>query len=197
MRILGLLITVGLLLSLAGCGGLTARVSSTGLLPAQAKGETVAVVAAHDVLSRSLFFKRTRAVIETELRAKGFTIVQAEDAPLYLALASYEAGEGRMETFTTERLFPRYVFRKDVGNVFVGYDRIVEVRQVETFGRQVSLVIERMDDPDGPQRVYEGTAESRGRCPNINEVAGVMYQALFQKFPGGSGRVTVESDVSC
>lgn len=197
MRFLGLLLISSLMLSLAGCGGLTARISSTGLLPAQASGETIAVVAAHDVLDRSLFFRRTRGMIETELRAKGFTVVQPGDAPLFLALASYEAGEGRTETFTTERLFPRYVFRKDIGNVFVGYDRIVEVRQVETFGRQVRLVIERMDSPEGPQRVYEGTAESRGRCPNINEVAGVMYQALFRKFPEGSGQVTVESEVTC
>ncbi|WP_416899395.1 MAG: hypothetical protein ACMVY4_06670 [Minwuia sp.] len=120
-----------------------------------------------------------------------------EDGPLYLALASYEADSGRTDLVTTERQFPRYVYKQGVGNIFVGYDTIVDVRTVESFGRQVDLIIQRMDSPDGPKRVYEGTAVSRGRCGNINEVADAMFVALMQKFPAGSGTVTVENESGC
>jgi hypothetical protein len=186
-----------LVLAIAACAQLTAQVSSTGTLPAKAAGATVGVVAADRSLSKSLFFARTRAVIEAEFRSRGYRVVPAKDGPLYLALARYKADAGRSDLVTTERRLPRYIFKRGVGNVFLGYETVIDVREVESFGREVSLIVQRMDDPGGPVRVYEGTAVSRGPCGNINEVADHMYLALFQKFPAGSGRVTVEAEIKC
>lgn len=191
-------LAVLLLISLlAACAQLTAQVSSVGTVPATGAGNTIAVAAGNKRLAESLFFSRSRAAIETELRARGYRIVPAADGPLYLALAEYEADAGRTDVVTTERLVPRYIYKRGVGNVFFGYDSVIDVRQVESFGREVGLIIQRMDSEDGPERVYEGTAISRGPCGNINEVAHHMFRALFQKFPAGSGRVTVEAEIDC
>jgi hypothetical protein len=48
-----------------------------------------------------------------------------------------------------------------------------------------------------PEKVYEGRLKSTGYCGSIGEVIDEMIDALFIKFPSGSGRVTVPSVVNC
>jgi hypothetical protein len=190
-------LAAGLLALAAACTAVTSQVASTGSLPASGRGASIAVVAGEEALAGSLFFQDTKAVIEREFAARGYRVVAMEDQPLYLALASYTVDEGRTDLVTFERRRPVFRYKRGVGNVFVGYDTEIEVREIDTFGREVELIVNRMDDPEGPRRVYEGRAVSRGECGNVTEVADEMFLALFAKFPKGSGRVRIEADLNC
>lgn len=48
-----------------------------------------------------------------------------------------------------------------------------------------------------PEKVYQGRLTSTGSCSRISEVIDEMIDALFTKFPSGSGRVRVPSIINC
>jgi len=47
------------------------------------------------------------------------------------------------------------------------------------------------------EKVYEGRLTSRGSCSQMSEVIDELIEALFTKFPNGSGRVEVPSITDC
>lgn len=186
-------------------------------LPKEYQGSTVSVVAYPPNINESLSWKTKKGVIETELAKKGFRVVQHSGAR-YLAVVSYGIDGGTTTTETVST--PIYGqtgggYTTHTGTVTSSYGSYgtfygssytmptygivgtdVSSYDVTTYKRALSVNIE---DLEGGERVFEGSLSSKGTCGNISIIFPYLAEAMFEKFPDGTGRVdlTYDGNLNC
>ncbi len=69
----------------------------------------------------------------------------------------------------------------------------------DVYTRKLAIDIVTSDtlNSEKPDKVYEGRVTSKGSCGAIAEVMDEMLEALFSKFPNGSGLVEVPGTFNC
>lgn len=144
----------------------------------------VVVRAASSEAAESLEFAYYKGRIEAALARIGYEPVADVESALYQAVVSYgveqtEAEDGGLRTgFVTPGYTHSYGAR--VGVMVIDDNRDIE------YLRRLSLTISRLDPP---QRVYEVSGYSRGRCGVFSVVFDEMLEAIFKDFPAESGSV--------
>jgi hypothetical protein len=207
MKLIVPFITASLLL-LSGCAS---RISSDvttfheDVIPA---GETIRVVAADPELNRSLEFRTYARRINDELRKAGYTPVTEPDVVADLiAEVDYKVAAGPTQVYTDRsRSYVRYHFGygRYYGPRYYGfYDPFYdpmwdrpEVYSTPTWQRSLELNIQKADGER--ERIFEGRVESNGYENALPEVMPYLITAMFENFPGESGKtkvVTIEKDM--
>ncbi|WP_052657460.1 DUF4136 domain-containing protein [Thalassospira sp. HJ] len=212
MRIL--MVILGMLL-LTACVRIQATVQSFSDLPNDYPGKTLAVIGYPDELAESLEWKTYKPIFEARFMEKGFVISLPNEAD-YLAFVTYGIGDPQTSTEIgsvpiygqtgggttyhsgtvssygggygsysgTSYTAPMYGV---VGSSTYSYD-------VTTYTRTVFIDL---FDAETEQKLYESSAVSSGSCGVISEVIDEITEAIFTKFPSGSGRVTVPAKSDC
>ncbi len=144
----------------------------------------VVVRAASQDAAESLEFAYYKSRVEAALARIGYEPVADGGAAQYQAVVSYgveqsEAEDGGLRTgFVTPGYTHSYGAR--VGVMVIDDNRDIE------YVRRLNLTISRLDPP---QRLYEVSGYSRGRCGVFSVVFDEMLEAIFQDFPAESGSV--------
>lgn len=207
-------VVLGVLL-LSACVRIQATVQSFSVLPTDYAGRTLAVVGYPDVLAESLEWKTYKPIFERNFSKQGFVISSPDEAD-YLAFVTYGVGDPQTSTEVgsvpiygqtgggttyhsgtvssygggygsysgTSYTAPTYGV---VGSTTYSYD-------VTTYTRTVFIDV---FEAETEQKVYESSAVSSGSCGIISEVIDEIAEAIFSKFPAGSGRVTVPAESNC
>lgn len=134
--------------------------------------------------AESLEFAYYRSRIEAALARLGYQPVASAETADYQAVVSYgveqsEAEDGGLRTgFVTPGYTHSYGAR--VGVMVIDDNRDIE------YLRRLKLTISQLDPP---QRLYEVSGYSRGRCGVFSVVFDEMLEAIFQDFPAASGSV--------
>lgn len=215
-----LLLTVGLLsLSMAGCGSIVVTDTTTFYKPDYQNRGTISVTAANQQINKSLQFAHYKSRFEKQLGKLGFKPVQQSSAAKYVAIVSYGIDNGKTSVETSpvygqtgggttyssgtvnhgghstsysgsSYSMPTYGIVGSTSSSYTRYSRAIAMDIVEgkSFhsGRPIALL--------------EARAKSSGSCSQIVEVFDEMLEAMFDEFPGESGRsrrVTVSADVNC
>ena len=170
--------------------------------------------------NRSLEFSSYRSKFEQNFKTVGFSIASAEKAD-YIAFVSYGIDTG---TIVTSLVSTPVYGQTGGGTTYTsgtvstysgGYGSYSGTNytmptygvvgsstssvQSSVYKRQLSVDIVESStlETDNPSKVYEGRLTSAGSCGAMNEVIDELIQALFIKFPNGSGRVEVEGKFDC
>lgn len=207
MRPTNLLTVIAALALLMGCARvLDTQVTSVSDLPeGRAAGATIAIIGASEDIARSLIFRRAKDRMAAEFRERGFAVVPDDAGPRYVAAVDYRMGEGE----TTIRELSQPVFgivgyRRISGSSgtnlspvhgIIGYEWVPI--SVTTYGSALMVYIHDTAREEDEARVYEGRVTARGSCGRLDVVLDDMITALFEKFPGESGRVRVKSELDC
>ncbi|MBI1181369.1 MAG: hypothetical protein GC201_12490 [Alphaproteobacteria bacterium] len=199
MKRLGILILLagGLLGGCASQPSVTSEVTRFHHMPTQ--GGAVAVVAADARRSGTPEFRRLAGEVATHLTAAGFPPASGAP-PEYVAELDYFMQPVLGDSDRDDG--PRMSIGVGGGTGGRGSSFGVGVGTSFDLGggdhggnalRTVTLVIERRDSGE---RIFEGRARSTGPAEHFGDVLPSMIDALFDGFPGESGRtVTVETTV--
>lgn len=147
------------------------------------RGEVV-VRAADAQSADSLEFAYYRGRIEAALSKLGYVPVAERASAEYETLISWGVAESEAEDrgLRTGFISPGYTHSYGVRS---GVMVIDDSRNLE-YVRKLSLAIGRIDPPE---RIYEVTGYSRGRCGVFSVVFDEMLEALLTDFPAESGSV--------
>ncbi len=203
MRIVTLFI-VGLVM--AGCASPTIDANVTAFHTPELsniRDKTIAIRADPPSRETSLEFLNYRPKIAAKLQHVGFDVVENASGPDYIARVSY--GVEGTESHSSITPSPTFGFGYFGGGpVYYGgaINRSYNTRTWVDYNRYIALdIIEgETADRESPTRIYEGRAQSSGRCPTVAGVFDEMLDALFRDFPGANGKtvfITVPWDGSC
>jgi hypothetical protein len=152
---------------------------------------------------QSLEFQQYAGLIRQHLQAHGYSpVTRLADADYTLGFDyTVDNGSnivrsqpifGRPYGHYSRRGWPHpYRSSVGIGVGFGGYDPYGEVEVIGTnlrsdiiYHRTLTLNITRKRDG---QKLFEGTAISRGTAPQFSEVSACIIKAMFEGFPGASG----------
>lgn len=206
MRIIATLIAV---LLLAACTKPTVDANVTAFFTpdlANIRGKNIIIRAQPASKESSLEFLNYRPKIADKLRFVGFVVREHLPDPDYVAYVSYGVdGTEPRSTTTSSPVFGSFglgvyggggpFYGGSLGRTYntqtwVEYNRFIAIDIVE--GKTAKS--------ENPVRIYEGRAQSAGRCPTLTGVFDEVLDALFQDFPGVNGKtvfVTIPWDGSC
>ena len=168
-------------------------------------GKTIAVRAESAANETSLEFLNYRPKIARKLDFVGFDVREDLADPDYIALVSYGVdGTEQRSTTTASPAFGGFGLGVGVGrSPFYGsVGRTYNTQTWSEYNRYIAIDIVEggTAQSDSPVRVYEGRAQSAGRCPTLAGVFDEVLDALFQDFPGANGKtvfVSIPWDGSC
>lgn len=174
VMVLALLVSVS---SLTGCGMIKANVSAFSTLPLSGALKSIHVMSATDSADSSLEWAAYKKIFEQAFEEKDYVIAPDEKSADYVAIIEYDlVGAGR-----------------DTTAMLIG--DMVHTTSHGVYRRTVFMEILSGDDMGV---VYEGRVVSEGKCGALPEVMHELVEALFRKFPRGSGKVTVHfADFDC
>ncbi|WP_288901205.1 hypothetical protein [uncultured Sneathiella sp.] len=206
MRVL-ILFIAGMLL--AGCANPTVEANVTGFYTPELSGingKTIVVRAHPQAKESSLEFLNYRPKIADKLKLVGFVVREDLPDPDYIAYVSYgvDGTEPRSSTSSSPMFGTMGIgvfggsgpyYGGSIGRTYntrtwVEYNRFIAIDIVE--GRTAGS--------SAPVRIYEGRAQSAGRCPTLAGVFDEVLDALFEDFPGVNGKtifVSIPWDGSC
>jgi hypothetical protein len=206
---------------LSGCVSVRSHVSFSSILEAKDLGKRVVVTGYPAEAERSLLFiTKLRAPVELAFRKKGYIIVKSKSDADLIAFVSYGIDGGKVVSQTSS--IPVYGqtgggTAHHSGTAYgsgtsvsysgssytmptygvVGSSTISSSRNI--FSRQVAIDLVDIQSLNSkhPRKLMEGRVVSKGSCGAIEGVYKEMIEALFSKYPSGSGGVTVQGDGSC
>jgi len=204
------------ILTLSACVNLTANVQSFSEIPTPYANKKVAVLGYPKEINESLEWKSYKPALESQFHKQGFIISNENDAD-YIAFVTYGISDGK--TTTQVGSVPQYgstgggttYHSGSVSTMSGGYGSYSgSSYSMPTYGvigssnysyntteYKRTLAINLVDKSTN-KKVYEGKAISTGSCGLIGEVIDEIAEALFQKFPTGSGKVTItEGKADC
>ena len=219
-----IIILLILAVSIAGCQTvkpfIEANISSFSELPKALVGKSIYLLAHPQEKNDTLEWKSYRKIFESGFRKSGFTITELASAD-YVAFISYgiDGGKVTQDTVTT----PVYgstgggttYHSGTVSSYGGGYGSYsgtsysmptygvvgssTSIVSGEQFSRNIAIdIVDRKTlKSEKPVKVYEGRVRSAGTCSQMNQVIDELVQGFFQKFPNGSGAVTVEGIFDC
>jgi len=169
---------------------------------------TISVVATTAEQNDSLEFRHYKARFEQNLSSHGYKITSNPSDAEYIALVAYGIDEGKSGVVTT----PVYGLTGG-GTTFTSYGTssytmpsygavASSTNSVTTYIRAIALDIVKADDfkKGQPKKLFELRAKSVGSCSVIAGVFEEILEAMFEDFPGLSGKakkVTVTFKGSC
>lgn len=182
------------------------------LTPGAIQGKKLAVVAYQAERQQTLEFATYRKVLEGRLAQRGFVIVATPREADAVAYVSYGIDSGTTQTdmvavpqfgqtgggttyHTGSVRSPTGGFASYSGTSYAmptfgvtGYT--AQAVTSERFARHLAIdVVDRASlDQGAPVRLYEGRLVSRGSCPSFAGVFDALVEAMFQDWPGESGR---------
>jgi hypothetical protein len=194
------------LLALGACGIVRSDIATFHRLTASDRG-TIAVVASDPAKRESLEFGEHAARVAAHLARHGFAAAVPGQRPDYIAMLDYGIDDGRSVTRTvstpiTETVYDRPLARglpPQETQRIAGYS--TSTRSETAYTRYVALDIMRADSAGGAaEKLYEARLKSTGSCKWFAAVADQPFAAMFETFPGESGKtrtVRQESPGSC
>ncbi len=189
-------LAAGLLAGCAGSNQIRSEVTRFSQLPAL--GGWVAIVAADERKTGGIEFNQYAQMTASHLATAGFAPASGAE-PDYIAQLDYwqqpvagddgDRGPRVSFGFGGASFGGHSAVGVGVGTSFDLNDR----NRDQTALRTVTLVIERRADSS---RVFEGRAQSMGPAGNFSGAVPYMIDAIFNNFPGESGKtVTIEATV--
>ena len=161
-------------------------------------GKSIVIRAQPESKESSLEFLSYRPKIADKLRFVGFVVHEEMKDPDYIAFVSYGInGREQRSSVSSSPIF---------GAVGVGvyggtspvYGSVGQTFNAETwqeYSRFIAIDIVKADTAhsNNPVRIYEGKAQSVGRCPTLAGVFDEVLDALFLDFPGANGKTVFVS----
>jgi hypothetical protein len=188
----------------ASCTTVRANVAVTHTLPAMGSARTVAIVPYTETLASAPDFRESVAKLAAHLEAEGYDVVEREGGPPpdYLAYFLYRIDNGNPVNRIASSPYP------PTGSIVSYGPRTTSGPATSrVYRRSVRLEILdrarfRPNDPSSfiDARVYSGAVTSEGACSTLEPVIDPMLTALFQDFPGESGRlatIDILADSTC
>lgn len=169
------------------------------------KGKTIVVRAQPASKESSLEFLNYRPKISNKLEFVGFDVREGLADPDFVAYVSYGVdGTEQRSSTTASPAFGGFGLGVGVGSspFYGSVGRTYNTRTWAEYNRFIAIdIVEGATaQSDTPVRVYEGRAQSAGRCPTLAGVFDEVLEALFQDFPGADGKtvfVSIPWDGSC
>ena len=202
------IIAVLALAVLSGCGiRVQTYVENHSNLTGVYQGASIAVVGYPPERNKSLAWKSHKTFFETELRRVGFRVANSEDTE-YVAVVSYGIDDGTTTSAVVSS--PRYgktgggytthsgTVSSSSGGFGNYYGSSYTQPTYGVVGTNVSTVTStifkraltvNIANRKTQERVFEGTAKSKGSCGNITMVLPYLTESMFKKFPAGSGEI--------
>jgi len=195
----------------ASCAAVRTNVSVVHMLPA-ADLKTIAIAAYNENLTGTPEFEAFAAKVAVHLEAAGYDVVVASGTmrPDYVAYFAYDvdAGTPVRRTYSISQITDSvndYPTRGTLNAELMGSQ--VGPATERVYRRTVTLDIydeKRLQSNDAATfdsaRVYRAWLMSQGSCPLMGDVIDPMLSALFERFPGESGRfriVDLPTDARC
>ena len=185
----------GLLLALFLSGCSTVETMTTPVYIQEFKNAgTISVVGAVAEVSYSSEFLRFKHRIEQKLAANGYTIASSPSSAEYIAFVTYGIDDGQNavvstpiigQTGTTTSLHGASSY------TMPSYGAVgSNTKATAQFTRAIALdIVAAVSIREGhPQKVYEMRAKSIGSCSAVAGVFDEILQAMFEDFPGQSGK---------
>jgi len=219
MKILKFLAVAATVGGLAGCGSIVRTTKTIYHAPDHAVRGTIAVVAFDQNLNESLSFVPKKQNIEGHLSSVGYTIVNADESPTYLALVSYgidngttkvssvpifgQTGggttyhSGTVSSFGSSGSYSGSSYTMPTYGI-VGSQTVSD--QWYTRHVDIDIVLASSLSAEKPKKMYEMRGKSSGSCSVIDGVFDSITAALFDKFPGVNGKtetIDIDSDGKC
>jgi len=200
---------------LAGCASRVVTSTTTFHGEGHSERGSIAVLPVDDSQERSLEFDSVRAYVLDKLIEKGYSRASNENNAQYVAFITYGIDDG------TTRRVSAPIFGQtsggtsyqsgtmNIGGTYGNYSSTTTTMptfgivgtssaDITTYKREVFLKILKRSNP--PKDVYEVKAISSGSCGNVNSVIREIIDAMFENFPGDSGRtkrVSVDWQSDC
>ncbi|VAW98339.1 hypothetical protein MNBD_GAMMA21-1405 [hydrothermal vent metagenome] len=216
-----LLITISLFsLTMAGCASRVVTNTSTFYKPDYKSQGTIVVTSTNMKTSKSLEFEHYKSKFESYLSKAGYVPVKSPAEAQYIAIVSYgiDNGKGSIETtpifgqtgggttYTSGTVYsgghhstsysgstytmPTYGVIGSSTSSYTTYSRAIAM----------DIVIAKSFLQGEPKVLLESRAKSSGSCSQIVEVFDEILEAMFDDFPGESGRsrrVVVRGEANC
>ena len=223
MRISNFVLSLLALVMLSGCAVapvVHVQVSNFSNLTIPLSNQTISVVGFPEEINSSLEFQSYRQKFERKLIEAGFSLASPDNAD-FVAFISYGIDTGSEKT----ELISTPVYGQTGGGTTYtsgtvslyggGYGSYSGTSYtMPTFGvvgsstssvnytvykRQIAMDIVDVStlDSDEPDKVFEGRLVSSGSCGIMNEVIDELIEAMFSKFPTGSGVVEITAQFDC
>lgn len=178
------LFLLAVIYGLTGCARIQANVSAFSTLPLSGALRSMHVMALPESVNSTLEWAAYKKIFEQAFEEKDYTIAPDKESADYVAVVEYDlVSAGHVETTETTPVTigdsVRYLSTK---------------RFHDVYRRTLFMTILAREDMDV---VYEGRVASKGDCGSIPEVMHELVEALFKKFPRGSGKVNVFGDFNC
>ncbi len=208
-----MILLLALLAALAGCETtptIVSQVQSYSALPGNYAAHSIAVQPFDEAIRDSLEFKTLKLELEDRLRRVGFTVVEPDADPRYVAYFGYGVDQGRdvqesyviphygvtgyssAHTTTTvgkqgqnRTITSTTTYTPDYG--VTGYS--TGVTSATLYTRSLAVAIADVEDQE---EVWSMKVVSQGRCGIIRPVLAPMLDAAFSGFPETNGRVSIE-----
>jgi hypothetical protein len=202
---------------LAGCAQVQSTVTVFHTLPAKGDGQTITIWPADKSKVGTLEFKAYAEKLTQHLQAAGYTVIEgsAQNPSRYVAVFNYGIDDGTLVTSTYA--IPQYGVTGYSGSTTTGtvsgFGNMANVTATTTYtpqygvtgystGTETDRVFKRAiildiydvtkvkpgDSSPANAQVYDGKLTSAGSCGSIAGVIDPMLSALFEDFPGQSGR---------
>ncbi len=191
---------------LAACvGPITAKVTNFNSWPADAAGATFGYLPQQGGPLSELEQATYEAYVRTELERQGLKPAAPGQAPRFLVDLSASGAPRQKQVLEPVYGNPgRYIppYRDAAGNVFPGYwapdrfgirylgDREV-TRTVQVNRVNLRLLDVLAGSPGKPRAVFESSAVYEGSNEDLPDLVPYLVRAVFDGFPGPSGRVRV------
>ena len=187
----------------AACAAVRTNIAVNHTLPPTGAGKTVAIVPYTEKLAAAPDYQTHASKLAVRLEAEGYRIVPATGTPPpdYLAYFHYQIDSGTQANLPSRPHPP-------TGSLFAyRYRTALSPGARPLYRRMVMLEI--LDSarfrPNEPAsfldaRVYSASVTSQGACSMMEQVIDPMLTALFQDFPGESGRLQtldIRADSAC
>lgn len=166
-----------------GCSRVQANVEAFSSLPLSGALKSIHVKTYPESLNSSLEWKAYRKIFEQAFEERDYVIVPDEESADYVAFVEYDlAGAGQEETTRTIPI--------QIGDSVTFLSKKVSD---DVYRRTILMVIFTKD----MDSVYEGRVVSKGTCGSLSQVMHELVEALFEKFPRGSGKVRIFGNFDC
>ena len=194
-----------LVLFLSGCA--TVDTMTTPFYTQEYKNAgTISVIAAVADVSYSPEFLQFKSRIEQKLAANGYSIASNPSEAEYIAFVTYGIDDGQNTVVSTPMLGQTGTTVSSSGgssytmpSYGVAGSSITSASQY-TRAIALDIVVAASVKEGHPKKIYENRAKSVGSCRAISGVFDEMLEAMFEDFPGQSGKkrtVTVSFKGGC
>jgi len=205
--------------ALAGCASYVQTTKTIYYAPEHSSRGTIAVVAFDRNLNESLSFVPKKRNIESHLSSVGYTIVNADESPTYLALVSYgidngtttvssvpifgQTGggttyhSGTVSSFGSSGSYSGSSYTMPTYGI-VGSQTVSS--RLYTRHVDIDILLASSLSAEKPKKMYEMRGKSSGSCSVIEGIFDEITSALFDKFPGVNGKsetLVVDWDGKC